>query len=187
VDQNANPVSTHRPLSYRFSVNSAHLKLAPAADRTKTGAFDFSTNITPSALGNVIIEAAVEGLPPITQKVDITGLLLLFFCMLGGAAGALVNHLDLKQKGLAKSLATGIIVALPVTWLYVWVGLPNFNAAFFHNQLSAIMVAIIAGVGGAAGLKAAAKRFGLDLFDSSGGGSMAAPALVAGKAQGAKG
>ena len=31
VDQNATPVSTHRPLSYRFSVNSAHVKLAPPA------------------------------------------------------------------------------------------------------------------------------------------------------------
>jgi hypothetical protein len=170
VDQNAKPVSAHKPLSYRFSVNSAHLSLAPAADRTKAGTFDFSTNITPSALGNVTIEAAVEGLPPITQKVNITGLLLLFFCMLAGAAGALVNHLDRKQKGLAKSLAIGIIVAPPVTWLYVCLGLPNLNAAFFHNQLSAIMVAIIAGVGGAAGLKAAAKWFHLDLFESPGGG-----------------
>ena len=187
VDQNATPVSANAPLSYRFSVNSAHLKLAPAADRTKAGAFDFSTNITPSALGNVTIEAAVEGLPPITQKVDITGLLLLFFCMLGGAAGALVNHLDRKQKGLAKSLATGIIVALPVTWLYVWVGLPNLNAAFFHNQLSAIMVAIIAGVGGAAGLKAVAKRFGFDLFESPGGGGATPEAPGSGQALKANG
>jgi hypothetical protein len=187
VDQNATPVLAHTPLSYRFSVNSARLKLAPAADRTKAGAFDFSTNITPSALGDVTIEAAVEGFPPITQPLKITGLLLLVFCMLGGAAGALVNHLDRKQKGLFGSLATGIIVALPVTWLYVWVGLPNLNAAFLHNQLSAVMVAILAGVGGAAGLKAAAKKFGLDLFDSTGSGSGVVPIPVPEKAQGAKG
>ncbi|MCU1255239.1 MAG: hypothetical protein JWM83_1538 [Candidatus Angelobacter sp.] len=187
VDQNATPVLAHTPLSYRFSVNSARLKLAPAADRTKAGAFDFSTNITPSALGNVTIEAAVEGFPPITQPLKITGLLLLAFCMLGGAAGALVNHLDRKQKGLFSSLTTGIIVALPVTWLYVWVGLPNLNAALLHNQLSAVMVAILAGVGGAAGLKAAAKKFGIDLFDSAGSDAGVAPGPVPEKAQGAKG
>jgi hypothetical protein len=170
VDQNATPVPARTPLSYRFSVNSAHLRMIPAEDQTKPGAMDFSTSITPSALGTVTIEAAVQGFPPITQKVEITGLLLLLFCMLGGAAGALVNHLDRQQKGLLSSLATGIIVALPVTWLYVWVGLPNLNAAFFHNQLSAVMIAILAGVGGAAGLKAVAKRFGIDLFESPTGG-----------------
>jgi ABC-type methionine transport system permease subunit len=63
------------------------------------------------------------------------------------------------------SLATGMIVALPITWLYVWVGLPNFNAAILHNQFSAVMVAIIAGVSGAGGLKKAAQKFGFDLFE----------------------
>jgi hypothetical protein len=186
VDQNATPVPAHTPLSYRFSVNSAHLRMVPAEDQTKPGAMDFSTSITPSALGTVTIEAAVQGFPPITQKVEITGLLLLFFCMLGGAAGALVNHLDRNQKGLLSSLATGIIVALPVTWLYVWVGLPNLNAAFFHNQLSAVMIAILAGVGGAAGLKAVAKRFGIDLFESPSGGGGTATNQVPDKAVAAK-
>lgn len=192
VDQNATPVSTHRPLSYRFSVNSAHLKLTPAADQTKAGAFDFSTNITPSALGNVTIEAAVEGLPPITQKVNITGLLLLLFCMLGGVAGALVNHFDRKKngfvakEGLTASLLTGLIVALPVTWLYVCIGLPNLNAAFLHSELSAIMVAILAGLGGVAGLKATAKKFGFGLFETSGGDEGAAAAPPVEKAAGAK-
>jgi hypothetical protein len=186
VDQNATPVPAHTPLSYRFSVNSAHLRMVPAEDKTSPGAMDFSTSITPSALGTVTIEAAVQGFPPITQKVEITGLLLLFFCMLGGAAGALVNHLDRNQKGLFSSLATGIIVALPVTWLYVWVGLPNLNAAFFHNQLSAVMIAILAGVGGAAGLKAVAKRFGIDLFESPTGGGGTATNQVPEKAVAAK-
>jgi hypothetical protein len=186
VDQNATPVPARTPLSYRFSVNSAHLRMIPAEDQTKPGAMDFSTNITPSALGTVTIEAAVQGFPPITQKVEITGLLLLFFCMLGGAAGALVNHIDRKQKGLLSSLATGIIVALPVTWLYVWVGLPNLNAAFFHNQLSAVMIAILAGVGGAAGLKAVAKRFGIDLFEAPSGAGGTATSQVPEKAVAAK-
>jgi hypothetical protein len=186
VDQNATPVPARTPLSYRFSVNSAHLRMVPAEDKTSPGAMDFSTSITPSALGTVTIEAAVQGFPPITQKVEITGLLLLLFCMLGGAAGALVNHLDRKQKGIMGSLATGIIVALPVTWLYVWVGLPNLNAAFFHNQLSAVMIAILAGVGGAAGLKAVAKRFGIDLFESPSGGGGTATNQVPEKAVAAK-
>ena len=131
----------------------------------------------------------MQGLPPITQPVEITGLLLLVFCALGGAAGALVNHLDRKQKGLVASLATGAIVALPVTWLYVCVGLPNLNVAFLHSQLSAVMVAVLAGIGGAAGLKATAKKFGIGLFETSGDGSAPSPPGAvppAGKAAGAK-
>jgi hypothetical protein len=184
VDKNATPVPAHIPLSYRFSANSAHVHLSPAADQTKPGAVDFSTNITPSWLGKVTIEAAVQGLPPITQPVEITGLMLLVLCAFGGAAGALVNHFDRKQKGLVAkeglmaSLVTGLIVALPVTWLYVFIGLPNLNAAFLHNGLSAVMVAILAGLGGVAGLKATAKKFGINLFETAGGDGAAVAAAT---------
>lgn len=176
VDKNARPIAAHEPLTYRFSVNSAHINLTPISDQTKPGAIDFSTDITPSAFGPVTIEAAVQGLPPIiSQPIQITGLLLLLICLLGGAAGGLVNHLDRQQKGLLASLLTACIVSLPVTWLYVCIGLPKLNAAFLHNQLSAVMIAIIAGAGGAAGLKATAKLFGINLFtavgdDGHGGG-----------------
>jgi hypothetical protein len=165
VDKNATPIPAHSPLLYRFSANSGKLRLAPATDQTKPGSMDFSTDITPSALGTVTLEAAVEGLQPVRQSIEITGTLLLLFCALGGAAGGLVNHFDRKQKGLLASLLTAVIVSLPITWLYVWVGLPNLNAAFLHNQLSAVMVAIIGGAAGASGLKTAAKQFGLELFE----------------------
>jgi hypothetical protein len=172
VDKNARPIAAHEPLTYRFSVNSAHISLTPISDQTKPGAIDFSTDIVPSAFGSVTIEAAVQGLPPIvSQPIQITGMLLLIFCILGGAAGGLVNHLDRKQKGLYASLLIACIVSLPITWLYVWVGLPKLNAAFLHSQLSAVMIAIIAGAGGAAGLKATAKLFGINLFTSLDDGS----------------
>lgn len=169
VDKNATPIPAHSPLSYRFSANSAKLRVVPAADQTKPGSIDFSTDVTPSALGTVTLEAAVEGLPPVRQSIEITGTLLLLLCALGGAAGGLVNHFDRKQKGLLASVVTAVIVSLPITWLYVWVGLPNLNAAFLHNQLSAVMVAIIGGAAGASGLKTAAKRFGLELFEFASG------------------
>lgn len=191
VDKNATPVPAHMPLSYRFSANSAHVHLTPLADQTKSGAVDFSTNITPSAMGKVTIEAAVQGLPPITLPVEVTGWLLLGLCALAGAAGGLVRHFDRKQKGLVAteglgaSLATGAIVAFPVTWLYVCIGLPNLNVAFLHNEGSAIVIAILAGLGGAAGLKATAKKFGLDWFETS-GGEGAQPTPPADKAATAK-
>ena len=195
VDKNATPVPAHMPLSYRFSANSAHVRLTPAADQTRSGAVDFSTNIMPSAMGKVTIEAAVQGLPPITQSVEVTGWLFLALCALAGTAGGLVRHFDRKQKGLVAreglgaSLVTGAIVAFPVTWLYVCIGLPNLNVAFLHNEGSAVVVAILAGLGGAAGLKATAKKFGLDWFETSsdeGAAQPAPPAQPAGKAAGAK-
>lgn len=192
VDRNATPVPAHMPLSYRFSANSAHVHLTPAADQTKSGAVDFSTNITPSAMGKVTIEAAVQGLPPITLPVEVTGWLFLGLCALAGVAGGLVRHFDRKQKGLVAteglwaSLITGAIVAFPVTWLYVCIGLPNLNVSLLHNEGSAIVVAVLAGLGGAAGLKATAKKFGFSLFETSGGEGAAQPAPPADKAATAK-
>lgn len=171
VDRNAVPVKTHAPFSYSFRANSAHVHLKPESDQTQPGAIDFATSVAPTAFGKFTIEAYVPGYQPIHHSLEVTGFLLLALCALGGALGGLVNHYDRKQrKGLAASLLTGMIVALPVTWLYVWVGLPNTSAAMLHNQLSAVMVAIIAGVSGASGLKFAAKRAGLNLFDDTSGG-----------------
>jgi hypothetical protein len=140
------------------------VRLTPVSNQTKPGDVDFSTSVTPAALGMVTIEAAVPGYQPIQQPLQVTGLLLLGLCVLGGALGGLVNHLDRQQKGLPASLVTGMVVALPITWLYVWVGLPNIDVGILHNQFSAVMVAIIAGVSGAGGLKLAAQKFGLNLF-----------------------
>src|SRR5205823_4103120 len=167
VDRNGFPVPAHAPISYSFNANSARLRLTPVSDQTKPDAADFRTSIIPSGLGAVIIEAAVPHLRPIRQTIQITGFLLLILCAFGGVLGGLVNHLDRKQKGLAASLVTGMVVALPITWLYVWVGLPHLDTAILHNQLSAVMVAIIAGISGAGGLKKAAQKFGFDLFESS--------------------
>jgi hypothetical protein len=173
VDRNANPVKTHAHYSYTFRSNSAHVRLTPQSDHTDPEAFDFSTSVTPTAFGPVTIEAYVPGYQPIHHSLEVTGFLLLGLCILGGALGGLVNHFDRKQKGLAASLLTGMIVALPITWLYVWVGLPNVSegvmASIMHNQVSAVMVAIIAGVSGASGLKFAAKKAGFNLFADGAG------------------
>src|SRR5436305_1860877 len=167
VDRNGFPVPAHAPISYSFNANSARLRLTPVSDQTKPDAADFRTSIIPSGLGAVIIEAAVPHLRPIRQTIQITGFLLLILCAFGGILGGLVNHLDRKQKGLAASLVTGMVVALPITWLYVWVGLPHLDTAILHNQLSALMLAIVAGMSGAGGLKKAAQKFGFDLFESA--------------------
>jgi hypothetical protein len=171
VDRNAAPVKTHAPFSYSFRADSAHVHLKPESDQTQPGAIDFATSVAPTAFGTVTIEAYVPGYQPIHHSLEVTGFLLLGLCLLGGALGGLVNHYDRKQKGLPASLLTGMIVALPITWLYVWVGLPNvsegFLASIMHNQLSAVMVAIIGGVSGASGLKLASKRAGFSLFEGS--------------------
>jgi len=174
VDRNANPVKTHAHYSYSFRANSAHVRLKPESDHTDPEAFDFSTSVMPTAFGKVTIEAYVPGYQPIHHSLEVTGFLLLGLCVLGGALGGLVNHYDRKQKkGLAASLLTGMIVALPITWVYVWVGLPNISeglmASVMHNQVSAVMVAIIAGVSGASGLKFAAKKAGFSLFEDAPG------------------
>lgn len=170
LDGKATPIPAHFPLSYRFSANHTYVQLTPQADQTRPDAVDFTTSITPSGFGEFTVEAAVPGLKPISQPIKITGLMLLALCALAGAAGGFVNHLDRQTKGLAASLATGAIVALPVIWLYVWIGLPNISASFMHNQFSALMIAVIAGLGGASGLKLAAKAFGIGLFDTKADG-----------------
>ncbi|HEY6348549.1 MAG TPA: hypothetical protein VI636_03985 [Candidatus Angelobacter sp.] len=167
IDRNGLPVPAHAPLSFSLNASSPRLRLVPDSDQTKPDAFDFQASVIPSGLGTVTIQAAVPHLQPITQAIEVKGLLLLILCALGGALGGLVNHLDRKQKGLVASLVTGMVVTLPITWLYVWVGLPHVDAAILHNQLSAVMVAVIAGMSGASGLKLAAKQFKISLFESA--------------------
>jgi len=170
LDRTGTPVPAHAPMSFSFSANSAHVNVVPTSSQTKPDALDFQASIIPSGFGTVTIEAVVGHLHSITPvTIRITGFFLLIFCAVGGALGGLVNHLDRKQKGLAASLITGMVVAFPITWLYVWVGLPHVDASILHNQPSAVMVAIIAGMSGAGGLKKAAQKFGFDLFDSSTG------------------
>jgi hypothetical protein len=165
IDRTGVPVSATAPIHFKFNINSPHAHLSPVSDKTRPGDPDFSTSITPAALGSFTVEAAVPGYKPISQRLEVTGFLLLALCALGGALGGLVNHYDLKQKGLLVSLVTGMIVALPITWAYVWIGLPNINTAILHNQLSAVMVATIAGMSGATGLKKAASVAGFSLFE----------------------
>ena len=176
LDRNGVPVPAHAPISFSFSANSPRLRLIPISSRTQPDSLNFHAAVIPSGLGSVTIEAAVPHLSPIKKSINITGLLLLILCVLGGAMGGVVNHLDRRQKGLAASLVTGMVVALPITWLYVWVGLPHVDASILHNQLSAVMVAIIAGVGGAGGLKLVAKQFKLNLFESAEKNAAGAPA-----------
>src|SRR5215471_18613082 len=99
LDRNGMPVPAHQPLSFNFSTNSPRLQLNPDSDHTTADAAAFHTSITPSGLGRVTIEASVPHFKPIKQTIEITGLLLLSLCALGGALGGLVNHLDRKQKG----------------------------------------------------------------------------------------
>lgn len=177
VDRNANPVTPHASFPYSFRANSTHVRLKPESDQTKPGDIDFSTSVSPTAFGNITIEAAVPGYQPIQQSIEVRGLLLLFLCALGGALGGLVKYFDRnREKGLTASVVSGMVVGLPATWLYVWVGLPNISTTILHNQLSAFMVAIIAGVLGSGSLKFAAQKAGFGLFGPADGKASGAPA-----------
>jgi len=177
VDRNANPVKTHASFPFSFRANSAHVRLRPESNQTKPGDIDFTTSVSPTAFGKVTIEAAVPGYQPIQQSIQVGGFLLLFLCALGGALGGVVKYFDRnKEKGLSASVVSGMVVALPTTWLYVWVGLPNISTTILHNQLSAFMVAIIAGVLGSGSLKFAAQKAGFDLFGPADGRASGAPA-----------
>jgi hypothetical protein len=177
VDRDGSPVKPHSSLPFSFRVNSAHVRLKPEFAQTRPGEFDFSTLVSPTAFGNFTIEAAVAGYKPINEPIQVTGLWLLALCALGGALGGLVKYFDRnKEKGLLASVVSGMVVALPATWLYVWVGLPNISTTILHNQLSAFMVAIIAGVLGSGSLKFAAQKAGFGLFGPADGKASGAPA-----------
>lgn len=177
VDRNGEPVKTHASFPFSFRANSTHVRLKPASDKTTPGDIDFTTFVSPTALGEITIEAAVPALHSIQQSIRVTGLLLLALCALGGALGGVVKYFDRnKEKGLTASVVSGMVVALPTTWLYVWVGLPNISTTILHNQLSAFMVAIIAGVLGSGSLKFAAQKAGFGLFGPADSKASGAPA-----------
>jgi len=164
VDRNGNVVKPHESIPFRFH-GSSNARLNPESATTKPGDLDFRTSVSATALGNITIDAEVPGYKLIQQSIQVTGLLLLTLCAFGGALGGVVKYFDRnKEKGLTASVVSGMVVSLPTTWLYIWIGLPNISTAILHNQLSAVMVAIIAGVLGSSGLKFAAQKAGFGLF-----------------------
>jgi len=171
VDRNGAPVKTHEPLPFAFKTNSAGVHLRPEAGGAVPGALGFQTSVAATALGTFPIQASVPGFGTITASIQVTGFLLLALCALGGGLGGaldgLVNYSRGKYVQLAASLATGIVVSLPITWLYVWVLLPNVTASVLHNQLNAITVAIIAGMSGSSGVEMISRKTGLSLFERS--------------------
>jgi hypothetical protein len=167
VDRDGNPVQTRSARPFHFTVNSGKVAFRPEKADTKAGDPDFGTAIMPLAIGEMEIEASVPGFrtnPP--QKIKVTGISVLLICLLGGGLGALVNHLDRKQQGLWASLLTGLIVSVPFTTLYIWIGLPHIDSTYLHSSMGAFVIAVIGGIAGATGLKGAAKLAGWTLFDS---------------------
>jgi hypothetical protein len=176
IDRKGGVVKPHETIPFTFHASS-NARINPESATTRPGDLDFRTSVSATALGKINIDAAVPGYQPIQQSIQVTGLLLLTLCALGGALGGVVKYFDRnKEKGLTASVISGTAVALPTTWLYVCVGLPNISTAILHNQLSAVMVAIIAGVLGSGALKFAAQKAGFGLFGPADGRASGAPA-----------
>ena len=143
-DSVGNPTRIPSQRSVVFVASSPILSLKPAQ---VDGDFRFSTTVVPTYIGQSNIEALSPGYHSLLYEVRVTYLSVLLFCLAGGVMGALLSYMNSKGNLLVR-IASGVIVGLVASWAYVFVGLPNIQAALLHSRLSVLFVSLLASFGG---------------------------------------
>lgn len=146
-DSEGNPIQTNVKRPFRFASNSPALRLLPENDEVTPGKSDFSTKAQPTGLGICNIEASTPGYRAISYQIKITGTVVLLLCLLGGILGGLAAYINSQGK-LWMRIVSGVIVGLVASWAYVYVGLSKTDSIIAHNQLSVLIVSILAAFAG---------------------------------------
>ena len=146
-DADGNPIPTGTKREYRFVSNSPVLHLQPEHAAIDPGAPDFSTVATPTFVGESLIEVVSPGYTSKPQRVKVTGLIVLFLCVIGGILGGLLVYMTSQGK-LWVRIVTGIIVGTVASWAYVFLGLPHIQSMILHTQISVLFVSVLAAFAG---------------------------------------
>ncbi len=80
-------------------------------------------------------------------------------CLGGGMAGGLAAYNKFKGSWFWR-LFLGILGGAVLTWMYIFLALPNVGGNLAHNIISVFFVSVVGGYLGITVLDLAAKRFG---------------------------
>jgi hypothetical protein len=158
-DANNNPVAPGKKWNISLHSSESRLHFAPGAIEVASDSPTGSAALLPVAWGADTIEAVVPNYQTRPLKVVVTGWLVVILCLAGGVAGGLAAYNKFKGSWVWR-VFLGILGGATLSWLYVYLALPNVISAIAHNMLSAFFVSVIGGYLGTSVLDLAAKRFG---------------------------
>ncbi len=163
IDPNNEPVPLTQSRDVHFTTDNAALGINPGQITVPVGAFDSSTQLTPTYFGTSTVRVSTPYYDPVPMPIRITWIGVLCLSLLGGFLGGLLAWINSNGK-LVVRIITGLIVGLVASWAYVVVGLPKLETSFLHNQLSVFFVALLVGLSGVKGATFISSKFNLPSF-----------------------
>jgi hypothetical protein len=159
LNANNEPVPPGRNWPVTLHCKQSKLHFAPATFEVQGSSPTGSAALFPVSWGSDTVEALLANYSPPPLSLVITGWMVLGLCLGGGLAGGLAAYDKFKGSWLWR-IFLGILGGAILTWLYVYLALPNVSAGIAHNTFSVFFVAVLGGYLGTGVLDLAAKRLG---------------------------
>ena len=159
-DQYGNPIQTATNRTVTFMPTSPHLRLQPTQVVVPPGNSSTSVALMPVRLGHGKLNVSTPGYKTVSLDVEVTGMSMILLCLAGGVVGGVCAFNAFKGVLLWR-LFLGIVGGAVLSWLYVFLALPNVDLRIAHNLVSVLFVSIIGGWAGTKVLDLAAKQFGM--------------------------
>jgi len=159
LDASNRPVAPGKNWSVTLRCKESKLHFAPQTFEVQGGSPSGSAVLFPISWGTDTVEAVLANYAPQPLAIVITGWLVLGLCLSGGVSGGLVAYDKFKGSWLWR-IFVGILGGAVLSWLYVYLALPNVSINLAHNTLSVFFVSLLGGYLGTTALDLAAKRLG---------------------------
>lgn len=143
---------TLTPLDGLLRVNPLHGDVLP----NQSGIPFF---VAPAWFGAAALQVSTPDYPMQKLNVQVTGLLVVILCVVGGVLGGLATKQSLKASTLWR-VFVGILGAIGLVWFSVFSVLPLTFSLVAHNPVSVFVVGIVGGYGGTRVLDFLGKKLG---------------------------
>ena len=159
LDGQKNPVAPGKKWTVTLHSKQSKLHFGPESFDVPDNSPMGSAQLLPVSWGNDTVEAVVADYNPEPLPIVVTGWMVVGLCLGGGIAGGLVAFNKFKDSWYWR-VFLGILGGAALSWMYVFLALPNVGVNLAHSIVSVLFVSMIGGYLGTTVLDFAAKRFG---------------------------
>jgi len=159
LDGQKNPIAPGKKWAVTLHSKESKLHFGPESFEIPGNSPMGSAQLLPVSWGNDTVEAVVADYSPQPLPVAVTGWMVVGLCLGGGIAGGLAAFNKFKGSWYWR-VFLGILGGAVLTWMYVFLALPNVGVGLAHSVVSALFVSVIGGYLGTTVLDLAAKKFG---------------------------
>jgi hypothetical protein len=157
-DHNRLPINTDRQRDVYFLSTTTKVSAAPSPKKVNPGEPAALAELLPTGIGADDLKVFTAGLPAATLHVVVSGWLVLFLALGGGAIGGLLAF-EAFRGSLAWRVFTGLVAGCLCVWAYVFGALSHSRSGILHNIFSVPFVAILGGYLGLRLVDALATKF----------------------------